>query len=208
MDTHTHGLLPVFAAGFDIVITIIIIVVSLIGWLVNLAQEQAKKTPHRGPARPRRGPGKRRPDHFQQEIDQFLQEVGGKAPRRRRETPVDIEVVLEEEPAARPARRRKLSTLEDRHVSSSPVGEGVVRHVQTHMRKRIEEEVRHDFEGSLEVVEEPEKLTTTEAAGTPGRWREKRIVRPREIVEMLRDPLGIQKAVVVNEILKRPRFKR
>ena len=67
---------PIFAApDIGTIITLAIILISFIGWIINLVSEKAKQPPRRPEvnANPQRGGD----DRFQQEIDKFLQQVGG-----------------------------------------------------------------------------------------------------------------------------------
>jgi len=193
---------PVFAAGFDVLVTIVIIVISLIGWLVNLANEKGRQPPRRANVPPPKPQGQQ-DDQFQQEIDDFLQRVGGK-PRQQQaqvqpqEEPVEIEVVPEYELRERDRdtqTERRLSSIEDRHVAS-------------HVGTGFDEKVRHDFDGGLDPVLEEESTRSRGDRNESQFIPENRGINPREIVEMLRDHDGIRRAVIVNEILRRPTSRR
>ena len=184
-----------FAAppGIDVIIMIVVGLVSVIGWLVNMINENAKR--NQGPQVNRGGGGRAADDRFQQEIDDFLQQVGGKPqPRRHQdrvaEEAVDIEVVPERELWEREReerRQRELSSLSNRHVETTVGG-------------AIEEKVREDINVDADLGEA--------AATGPPRVRRSPQVAPGEIIGMLRDPDGVRKAIIVNEILQRPNRAR
>jgi len=191
----------IFADGFGTVITLVVVLISLIGWLINLVNEKARQKPNQVAAPgdgPRGGEGR-----FQQEIDQFLQQVGGR-PKQVQAVPaeedIEIEVVPEDELQQRrdeERRAHKLSELEDRHVETSRLGEGIRPHLETSMdheslddKTRVEDYLEDDFgelKGDVVSYEPPPR----------------RGLNPADIRAMLRDPDGIRKAIIVNEILTR-----
>lgn len=181
----------VFGAGggIDVIIMIVVGLVSVIGWLVNMINENAKK--NQAPQVNRGGGGRPADDRFQQEIDDFLQQVGGKPQPRRHQDRVEedtfeIEVVPDRELWEREReerRQRELSSLSNRHVETS-VG------------NTIEQKVREDINVDADLGE-------AGATAVPRVKRPPRIA-PGEIVGMLRDPDGVRKAIIVNEILQRP----
>lgn len=196
-----------FAANFGTVITLVIILISFIGWIINLVNEKAKQQPRRPapPANPPRGGG----DRFQQEIDRFLQQVGGR-PAAARPAPAEevmIEVVPEEELLLRrrEERRRKLSELEDRHMQTSHFGEGF-RAQDSLNEDSLDEKVNMDVGDRISAVVEADfgESKTDLVAPVVGPAR----VQPNEIVQLLRDRNSVRKAIIVNEILTRPRRRR
>lgn len=193
---------PVLAAGGFEVITIIIIVVSLIGWLVNLINEQSRNQPRR--VNPQANP--RRPDNrFEDEIDQFLEEVGGQKRRMQPEQPIEIEVVPEREIWERERdelRNRKLSSIEERHVATSTLGAGLRGQVDNEMRNTIGH-LQSRLDSVADTTDDP-IVETLEVEVEPA----KRGVQAKEIVAMLRDIDGVRKAVIVNEVLRRRPLRR
>lgn len=190
---------PVFAAGIDVVIGIVVVLVSLIGWLVNVINENAKKAP---PRQANPGPGgvggdaRQADDRFQREIDDFLSQVGGKPQARRHQDrpaevePVEIEVVPERELWEREREERR-----NREISSISN-----RHVETQIRDSIDDKVHADIDVEADLGE-----TTVRA---PQTTRKTPRVEPGDIVKMLRDRDSVRKAVIVNEILRRPSRRR
>lgn len=208
MAASSFSIPTVFAIDPGAIITIVVILISIIGWLINFLNEKAREQqPRRMNPRPgQAGAGPRRgEDRFQAEIDQFLQQVGGRRkPNRQRPQaePIEIEVVPEYELAERERRQRrqrKLSSIEDRHVESGTLGAGLRTHVAADMRNTIDERVRRDITDS---VEDDLGLPTgrSESAGTQPAAPQ---INPGEIVAMLRDRDGVRKAIIVNEILRR-----
>ncbi|MFQ5731655.1 MAG: hypothetical protein ACE5KM_06855 [Planctomycetaceae bacterium] len=191
--------LSVFAVDPGTIITLVIVVISFIGWIINLVNEKSKQNAPR-PAPPRRGV---RDDRFEQDIDVFLQQVGGR--RAAWQDEVAVEVVPESELLERQAeerRGRKLSSIEDRHVETSRLGEGVRSHVETHMRGALDAPGKRDAGSRIEAVVEADfgKSIAAQAEPPP---RQRAAVEPDEIVRMLRDPEGVRKAIILNEVLTR-----
>lgn len=193
---------PLFA-NIEGIITVVIVLVSIIGWLVNLINENAKKNQAGRPPNPAPGGGggaAANDDRFQQEIDDFLKQVGGQPQGRRHDNrpapapaqveTVDIEVVPERELWEREReerRQRELSSLADRHV-------------ETHIGNSIQEKVEQD----IDVVAD---LGESKATAPPPR----RVIPkmdPGAIVSMLRDRDGVRKAIIVNEVLQRRTLRR
>lgn len=190
-----------FAAGFEVVVTIVILVISFLGWLVNLANERNKPAPRpRGP-RPQRGARDRR---IQNEIDVFLQEVGGKRKPPEEVPEVPIEVVPEEE-----LRRRERQQRRRRPVSTG-AGRDLRQPASTRLGERIGEVVEADL---------PHLATNIGQPGAPGgpagglsvfaappaplapQVVSENVAR---VKELLRDPQGVRQAVLVSEILGPP----
>jgi len=199
---------PIFAApDIGTIITLAIILISFIGWIVNLVSEKAKQPPRRPEvnANPNRGGD----DRFQQEIDKFLQQVGGRpAARPAPQDDILIEVVPEAELLQREReerRRKKLSQIEDRHVQTSRLGEGLRSHVESSMNNSLDDKVRLDVGDRIAAVVEADfgEAITNVAAPAAG----PAAIQPRDIVQLLRDRNGIRKAIIVNEILTRRRLK-
>lgn len=201
---------PTFAApDIGTIITLAMILIAFIGWIVNLVSEKAKQQPKRpmANANPPRG----NDDRFQQEIDKFLQQVGGR-PAPQRPAPKDdflIEVVPENELLQRrreERRKQKLSQIEDRHVETSQLGEGVRSHVEFQMHDSLDEKVRQDVGNRISAVVEADFGESKANAATP--MAALVTVKPHEIVQLLRDREGVRKAIIVNEILARRSRKR
>jgi hypothetical protein len=198
---------PTFAAvDVGTIITLAIILISFIGWIFNLVSEKAKQPPRRPEVNANPQHGGR--DRFQQEIDKFLQQVGGRpAAAPARPAPKDdflIEVVPEDELLQRQReerRRKKLSEIEDRHVQTSQLGEGLRSQVDSRMHGSLDQKVRLDVGDRIAAVVEADfgESKTDLVAPVVGPAS----VKPHEIVQLLRDRDGVRKAIIVNEILKR-----
>ena len=94
---------PPLAIGFDVIVSIAVLATGVIGWVVQLIQQNRQAPPrgglNGGANRPNRQAAGE--DRLRDEIDSFLQEVSGQKPRqrpRREGGPVD--------PFEEPARRR------------------------------------------------------------------------------------------------------
>ena len=208
MPCDFQPVLPPFAAvDIGTIITVVIVFFSIVGWLLNFISEKKKQNQSKRNVPAAKG-DPMNDDRFQQEIDQFLQQVGGRPkPRRPAMEEVAIEVVPEEEILQRQGeerRNRKLSTLEDRHLQSSNLGEGVRAHVEATMHtdtiaEKVESDVGHRIEAVVEAG-----FGVSRAKEVPLLTVVRTGVRPQEIVAMLRDPDSVRKAIIVSEILKRP----
>jgi hypothetical protein len=218
------------AAGW---ISVVFLVVMLLGAIMNFINKQNKQAPARGRRRqpPRRGGD----DQLQSEIDSFLQEVGGGRPRERVDE-VAIEIVPDEErslrrrqrprPQSRPAQQPSAPVepeqLSERHLTSSirtrTIGRGLREHVaeymaDDHIDERVEQDMDHSVgsdwathgehvatgAGDVEFAPPPAGGTSPYGAAP---------VTTHEIVNLLRNPATIRQAILVSEILSRPKSQR
>ena len=188
--------MALFADNVGSIVMLVMVVISFIGWIVKLVNEKSQQNAPRPAARPQQAGD----DRFEQEIDVFLQQVGGRRTRRPFEDEVAIEVVPESELLERRAaerRERKLSSIEDRHVQTSELGAGVRSQHLDEFETNIDDErisavVEADFGDSVAKEAAPAVAAVRAAAIDPG-----------DLVNMLRDPDGVKKAIIVNEILTR-----
>lgn len=203
------------------VITIVIILISIIGWLVNYLNEKAREVQPRRvnpqqqqPRQPRVDAERPRDDKFQAEIDQFLQEVGGRnkpnQQRRQEPEPIEIEVVPDYEIAERERGdrgTRKLSSIEDRHIAptTSSFSTSFQDQIAANARATAADQVRRETRDLSErVAPAADSQGDAYNRGTAGRSSNaSQPIDPREIVDLLRDPRGVRKAILVNEILRR-----
>jgi hypothetical protein len=211
---------PLFAAVGDW-IGFIVMALAVLGWLGNLIGNQKQQPPApRAPQPPPRPRDKR----IQNEIDVFLQEVTGK---KKPPEEVPIEIVPEQqrrprppvrpaanEPrraAARPAAAQR-APAEARPASASgapaaqrgrgarDLGSGVASHVQTYMAEHPGELAQHRLQPTLgKGLLDESDAEAAEKAGS---------AVAQQIAAMIREPGGAQKAILINEILSRPKSLR
>lgn len=178
------------------IIIIVMAVISFISWILKLVNEKAQHKAPR-PAVPNRPA---RDDRFEQEIDAFLQQVGGRRAVRREHEEVAIEVVPESELRERQAaerRERKLSSIEDRHVETSQLGSAVRALHYEGLESKVEQDVGNHIGAAVEA-DLGEAVARENSASQPPAP-----VRADDIVSLLRDPAGVRRAIIVNEILTR-----
>jgi len=195
----------------SVVIYAIIIVIWFLSWIVKAIKgnEAAGKAGggQRQPARPRNR-------QLSDEIDVFLKEVGGARRVRRRRPPppeeVPIEIVAD---AQRPPQRRRakpgVAMSRRKGPGSKDLGANVRRHVKQqmavgHLDREVDEDLGRGVQSS--VASHLGKFRAGLAAdlsqpsapsGTAG-----------EVMRMLRDREGIRQAVLLSEILSRPKGLR
>jgi hypothetical protein len=220
---------PVFAIGMDNLLTVVLVVIMILGWLINFVNSQQK--PPAAGGRPR--PPRPRDTRLSDEIDNFLQEVTGSGRKKPKETP--LELVFDEEPQRRsPPRVRKRpdqagrtrqrqtpqpkrtqpdsSTVERRPArDSNRLESSIPAHQVDSMENRIAHQVEdylsHDVNesvakhlGSFSGGDAARSTATSSGRASPA--------RARRIVGLLRDPVGIRQAIVINEVLSRPKALR
>lgn len=229
----------VLLADIGGIFAIAFLLISFIGWIINLINTQnPPPAPNRGPQRrPRARDGK-----VQNEIEQFLQEaMGNKDPRARREDVADDEIEILEpgpkrrpprerpkkvrtqvareskgstEPSARPRRRKPGSGVTGRHMSPSPLGQSVTSHVKEHMRERVSQESQTHLPHNVDKTvglhlgeftaddHDPRSTVVT-------RFRSRaNVADPTGLINELRTQEGMRKAILLQEILAKPRGLR
>ena len=198
---------------------IIFLVVSFISWILNIknqAEEKRKQKPQRQrQAKAGQGGGK-----LQSELDAFLKEVQGQqqqnprpqAKPRPRPAPAATKSRDESRPKPRPrpqqrqAKPQKTRQTAERVQATNPpaphraeLGAGLSDHVSEYMSNQISESVRDHIDTS-DVRSE---LTTAHSV-----QEQQRTGSGNAIVSALRDPKSVRMAMVVNEILQRPKSLR
>jgi len=212
---------PVLAADIGGLIAIAFLAISFIGWLVNLINGQNHPPP---PQRRGQRPAPQRPrdERIRNEIEVFLKQAAGERGERGergRASTNDIEVVEapreRRRPPARPAPRRRppaqrpaSSTSRESQARPQPKRKELRDH---HLQSQVSQ-------GHPEVVPiAPAPILDDEAArdARSAEWARQFALAPeaqndalREVMLSLRDPGGIQRAIVVNEILLPPLSRR
>jgi len=199
------------AADLTDFVPLIVGAIALIGWIANKVKEAG------------RGVGADVQDaaagndagRVQAEIDRFLQQVRGgvgQAAENAVERPVEPaeQLVAQPEPqAARSAESHGLSkrhVIGDRHIDTD-VDDHVVEHLpKGRLADLVEEDLGHGFERSLLSRIGPAFDTGVESAEI---WEEGGSGLTAEaLVGLLTRPEGVRQAVVLQEILSRPKGRR
>ncbi|MBC8115161.1 MAG: hypothetical protein H7062_12325 [Candidatus Saccharimonas sp.] len=200
---------PILAITPGQIIGLIIFTVSVLSWFVNLVQGNQQNQAPRPKNRPR--------DPVQSELEKFLQEVVGakKQPEKKRPTPP---VPQQKQPraandkkggktksqqprpaAAATATQRPGERAAATHLQTSAMGQGVRSHVHEHMEpNRIGAAVEQDIDSAVRNDLRPD--ATSDALHRAGN------IHP--LAKALRDPQGVRQAILLNEILSRPRSLR
>ena len=185
----------VLGAGVDIshIIGLCVLVVSVLSWFVNVIQGN---TPDGAP-RPQKP--KPKPQQGRSEIETLLQELSGdkQKPKSEGERGRTKPKTAPQRPGAPPpyAASRPAPRVADTHLSSSNLGGGVRSH---QMANRVEAAVQQEITGAVQ-----HDLGNRIAAALPP---SERPVHP--LVKVLRDPNGVRQAILLNEILQRPKARR
>lgn len=227
------NLIPILAAG-GTAISVLFLVIAFISWLWNVFNSN-QNAPAAG-RRPQPQPpgGKKLEAELQAEIKRFLNNVMGQKPEPEDE--LEVLVVEEEVEPQRPrqkprskaeAAKRKSAAAATKAApagsegpdearpggriaqrkgpGSTTLGSGVRQHVAEHMQ---EGRVRQQAEAHLAhgVAEQVEKdLGTFSTVGLPS-TKSDRPNPAAAVVKMMRDPVGVKQAFVLNLILNRPSF--
>ncbi len=217
---------PIFAAAGEAVIYLLVVVFTLISWIVNLANSQKQKNNEtREQSRPpgRRNQRRERTDErIQNEIEVFLQEVRGKRDSRRPTSEPELvaEVIPEEEPHHESLRRQ----LEEKKKLAAREAEKAARK-KARLRPKVGTKELPHLESKLSAGEEPaiavgkpialQPLTEAErsAKRAEANAREMQAVYGAKAIgnvwtEIFRDPKQVRQAIVLNEILAKPKSLR
>lgn len=218
---------PVLAIDPGAIVGLIVLVLSVLGWLVNLIKGE-DNVPH---ARPRQGNAAGK--DLRSEIQDFLNELSGERPPQRpnRRPPSEEEVIIleEDEPVRKPVRppkpekqRKKekpaapkpaakvgakpLSQLQQQHLPTSRLGGGVQDHIAAHMASgqitaQAEAHIGHRVE---QAVQHDLGGTPLAAGAVPGLS----IAIKHPALTFLARPGSIRDAIVISEILQPPKALR
>ena len=201
---------PILAIGISQIIGLVIFTVSVLSWFVNLVQGDKPKGAPRPKNRPR--------DPVQSELEKFLQEVvGGKGqPEKKRPNPPPVPQQKQPRAAnekkggkskSQQPRPTKTETASQRpgeraaasHLQTSALGQGVRSHLRDHMEpNRIGAAVQQDIDSA--VRNDLGSDATSDAVHRAGN------IHP--LAKALRDPQGVRQAILLNEILSRPKSLR
>jgi hypothetical protein len=191
------------------IIGLIIFTISVLSWFVNLVQGNQQNQAPRPKNRPR--------DPAQSELEKFLQEVVGtkNQPEKKRPAPP----VPQQKPpraasdkkggkaksqqprpaAAATATQRPGERAAATHLQTSALGQGIRSHLHEHMEpNRIGAAVQRDITSAVRDDLRPD--ATSDALNRAGN------IHP--LAKALRDPQGVRQAILLNEILSRPKSLR
>lgn len=199
---------PVLAIAVGQVIALIIFTISVLSWFVNIIQGNQPNGAPRPKNRPR--------DPAQSELEKFLQEVitGQQAPpERKRPAPQQKQPRTANEKKGnkskpqqtpRPAKSEPVAEkpgqrLAQSHLQTSALGEGVRSHLSDYMQaNRVGAAVQQDIDAA--VRHDIGSNNSSQAAQRAGS------VHP--LAQALRDPQGVRQAILLNEILNKPKALR
>ena len=206
----THMPEPILAIGISQIIGLIIFTVSVLSWFVNIIQGNQQNRAPRPKDRPR--------DPAQSELEKFLQEVVGNKgqPEKRRPATPPVPQQKQSRAAndkrggkAKPQQQRPVKTesasqrpgerAAASHLQTSALGQGVRSHLHDHMEpNRIGAAVQQDIDSA--VRQDLGSDATSDAVTRAGN------IHP--LAKALRDPQGVRQAILLNEILSRPKSLR
>ena len=209
---------PLLAAGGGELITIIMIAIGFISWLVQNVgnQNRPAQPPVRRPGRPPRP----RNQPAASEIEDFLEEVQpGRPPQPQprqsrpqpqgKPRPQGGQIGQKQKPrvpAQEPRRLRPGEELAHRHVDAKDLGSGVRKHVSQHVPKdAVGKQVERDLEHRIdrEVTQHLGKSSSSSSTPPPAVP-----ALATEVRDLLARPENMRQAIVLNEILTRPKFPR
>lgn len=194
---------PVFADA-GAVVGLLVLIFTVVGWLVNLANSQQNP-----PAKQKQGPRPRpQRDRVQNEIDIFLKEVRGEAP-------AEPDIVIESLPPET-TRRRSRPTPPTPPTRPEPLPEAqrsrmsrVGSHVESHVGESLS---THHLESHFGATEpqpmpspDPRAMGEVIAMQPEGSSAK---TAPLPMIGMLKNRQGIRQAILVNEILSKPKALR
>ena len=205
------------AAEFGELLPLIVGAIALVSWIANKLRERAV-----GGGEVADVPAADDGGHVQAEIDRFLQEVRGAGGQPGRANVVASEDAFETpaeparqrrsrpQPDREPARLVDRPRLADRHVIGdrtidTDVDEGVLEHLPAErMGRLVDRDLGHGVESSVASHLGSADGTEVETAMI---WEDGALTA-ESLIGLLTRPDGVRQAVVVQEILSRPKGRR
>ena len=158
-------------------------------------------------------------DRIQNEIEAFLQQVTGQRPSRpaKKRRPKKRPPRQEQRPPRRgdeppqgrrrPPKQRPRRLKKRRPQEDRGVGSGIAEHVDEYISQHVKEHIDNDVDEHVQVtiVDEvkdhlgPGAIPVAKPAGPSA---------AEAVRALLRDPQGVRNAILVNEVLSRPRALR
>ncbi len=200
---------PILAIGISQVIGLVIFTVSVLSWFVNIIQGNKQNEAPRPKNRPR--------DPAQNELEKFLQEVVGNKGRPEKKRPAPPVPQQKQPRAANDKKGGKAKPQQQRpahaesatqrpgeraaasHLQTSALGQGGRSLLHDHIEpNRIGAAVQQDIDSA--VRKDLGSDATSDAVHRAGS------IHP--LAKALRDPQGVRQAILLNEILSRPKSLR
>jgi len=217
----TFAFHPVLADATQL-IGVAVVVITFIGWMINLVNAQAK--PGRNPRVNR--PPRPRSERIQSEIEQFMREQTAKRspradePAARRPTPPTprptpprrvpprrpvITPPTQPPTAASPPQRKQLgSEISERTLAGTrPLGDGLNDHVRSTMTERVRNQAENYLSHSVDAAV-AKNLGVFSGALPPAGAASTTPNLSAEILSDLRSGKGIQRMLIMVEILQKP----
>lgn len=197
-------LFPVLAADIGNYVGLAILVITVLGWIVNAI----KGNDADGKPLPKRQKPKR---DLRSELEVFLEELQKpqepvkqpepQAPRaqpnRQRPPKPAKSQAAQSKPSQKTAKTKPTSSRPGQsvreHVASFVSDNRVAAEVQQHMSRRVDQAVEQDLAGGTVAAVEPSTV---------------RRAPPHPLLSLLAKPEGMRQAILMNEILQRPRTLR
>lgn len=186
-------LTPLFAADdFGVIVTLIVMAVSAIGWVFNMMS--GKNQP--GPP-PMSKPRRERPKP--EEVSIFLDDTSksnrsGQKSRKKPAPPAPPR------PVVAPVAKRPGSEIATRHLQTSDLGSGVTTHVSEAIGRRVEQNVQDHMQRR---VDQSVSAHLGQFSAAPPVVKE-RGGAADEIVDMLKNPASIRQVMILNTLLSPP----
>lgn len=199
--------IAVLAAAEGGIVTVIFVVVAIISWIINISkgaqQQQAKR---------------KESSQATQDLEKFIRGLSGQnspEPEKKRQPkqqkqPKKPQAAKQKPPAQRSPIQRPVERPADRpgtklaqtHLAPMAGGDGVRSHVASHMEPRnVDAQVRQDVD---RTVQRDIAEAVRQDIGVDGTS----IVNQREehpLIQVLRNPQGVRQAIIMAEILNRPK---
>jgi hypothetical protein len=193
--------IPLFADA-GAVVGLLVLIFTVVGWLVNLANSQ-NNPPAPPPNRPR--PPRPKGDRVKNEIDIFLQEVKG-------QTVPPEDVVLEALPPGQ-ARGRSRANVPPMPPEPQPVARPRLTSDSPHLESHVGETLAsHHLSSNVgepqPSANRPDPRTVGEMVALPTLGGQSPKTTATPIVNLFRNRQSIQQAILVNEILSKPKAMR
>ena len=200
---------------------LVVIGFSVMQSIIKAANEKAKERERLAQAGQ---PGRKH--RVQSEIESFLQEVTGnpvqkERPRqgdsqrtkqrreRRRQEAGTRKQQGEEQRRQQAAKARTKSKARTPVTSKRPVGSGISEHVDQYIGQHVNDYMDHDVKEYVEtsIVDSVDSHLGQRSLEMPASTQKKRPAAS-PVAALLKNPEGIRNAILVNEILSRPRALR
>ena len=194
-----------------LIVFLVIIAFSVIKALINSAQEKAKAEQLRQRQVQVGAPNRQRT--VQSEIDAFLNDT--RTPQKSQQTE-SIQARERRERRRREAEVKKRDGERKRLQEGMPktrrplgknIGSGIGKHVDQFINKHVDEYLDHDVDEYVEatIIDNVESNLGRRSLSPAPTTTTRRNKSAESVVALLKDPVGVRNAILINEILSRPR---